>query len=664
MLERPTFDSRYRVTLVDGDGVFVVSDSRQILLPGRAYARLAPLLDGRRTTDQVAACMEEEAVAGRAAAYFLMMELEERGLLRDGARDESRDCAGGYAAVQERVTSWLGDHRDDVRVIVVDDYLDPSLEVLNRDALFRGEPWLIAKASGEEAWVGPLLGEPGGPCWECLAHYLSVLRPVDAYLAMRRHDARVLARPAVVDSGVLAALDSSNPNMLCGAIVAVDTRSYAIERRVVPRRAQCEACGDPEWYARRLERIDVVPTVRRTPLSAAPMTSRMTKLSSVDDARFHVFVGAPAGLGAHDLASLQRGLDQRSAGSGTTDCLAVRAAVGESIERYCGAFQGDEPQIAASLHELGARGVHPNACMLFSDRQYAARAEWNSHREPTTYVPEPFDPSATIAWTPVWSLTRDEHRYLPTAFLYRNAGALPGGNACVADSNGCAAGETLADAVTRGFFELAERDAIALWWYRRAPKPRVDLSTLRDDYCRQLVDAYDGLERDCWVLDITSDLGVPAFAAVSRSRDDRRELLFGFGAHFDAERAVTHACTELNQIVASVAALRGKHECLSPAFARWLAGRDAHDVSFLSPFEQLSAIDVRMYPADSDGGESIDRCRRCVESRDMELLVLDQTRDANSLAVAKVIVPGLRPAHARFAPGRLSDVVNEIPFFL
>ena len=48
--------------------------------------------------------------------------------------------------------------------------------------------------------------------------------------------------------------------------------------------------------------------------------------------------------------------------------------------------------------------------------------------------------------------------------------------------------------------------------------------------------------------------------------------------------------------------------------------------------------------------------KRAIEQRGMEILVLDQTRPDTGLAVAKVVVPGLRHFWARFAPGRLYDV--------
>jgi ribosomal protein S12 methylthiotransferase accessory factor len=54
--------------------------------------------------------------------------------------------------------------------------------------------------------------------------------------------------------------------------------------------------------------------------------------------------------------------------------------------------------------------------------------------------------------------------------------------------------------------------------------------------------------------------------------------------------------------------------------------------------------------------DDIDHCRRIVEARGMEVLVLDQTRADIGMPVAKVVVPGLRHLHARFGPGRLYDV--------
>ena len=68
--------------------------------------------------------------------------------------------------------------------------------------------------------------------------------------------------------------------------------------------------------------------------------------------------------------------------------------------------------------------------------------------------------------------------------------------------------------------------------------------------------------------------------------------------------------------------------------------------SRLSDFPRVAHRDLR---------EDVRWCQRVVEQRDMELLVLDQTRPDIDAAVVRVIVPGLRHFRARYAPGRLYD---------
>ena len=63
-------------------------------------------------------------------------------------------------------------------------------------------------------------------------------------------------------------------------------------------------------------------------------------------------------------------------------------------------------------------------------------------------------------------------KYLPTSllyFFYRGPGQIN------ADSNGCAAGNTLAEAIVQGFLELVERDSYAIWWYNRLQREQLDL---------------------------------------------------------------------------------------------------------------------------------------------------------------------------------------------
>ena len=81
---------------------------------------------------------------------------------------------------------------------------------------------------------------------------------------------------------------------------------------------------------------------------------------------------------------------------------------GVSVEGF------DEPY----LRELGEVTIRPNDVMCYSERQFEQRRAWNARGSSFQVVPDPFDETKPIEWSPVWSLTRREHRYLPTSYLY------------------------------------------------------------------------------------------------------------------------------------------------------------------------------------------------------------------------------------------------------
>src|SRR5262249_41624561 len=119
-----------------------------------------------------------------------------------------------------------------------------------------------------------------------------------------------------------------------------------------------------------------------------------------------------------------------------------------------------------------------------------------------------------------------------------------------ADSNGCAAGNTLEEAIVQGFLELVERDAYAIWWYNRLQRAEVDLSQFVDPYIRDLKIQLAEIGRRLWLLDVTSDLGIPSFVTVAHCTENSQEYVdFGSGSQFDARIAALRAMTELNQFL-------------------------------------------------------------------------------------------------------------------
>src|SRR5262249_33482532 len=152
-------------------------------------------------------------------------------------------------------------------------------------------------------------------------------------------------------------------------------------------------------------------------------------------------------------------------------------------------------------------------------RQYSDRDRWNAIDCLFAKVPQPFDATKEIAWSPVYRFPGGQLRYIPTTCCYYGYGKAHGDFFAAADSNGCASGATREEAAYQGLMELVERDAVALWWYNRVRRPGVDLASFGDPYLLELEEYYRTLHRSIWVLDVTSDLGIPAFCAISPRTD-------------------------------------------------------------------------------------------------------------------------------------------------
>jgi len=119
----------------------------------------------------------------------------------------------------------------------------------------------------------------------------------------------------------------------------------------------------------------------------------------------------------------------------------------------------------------------------------------NAREEKYNRVPEPFDEDQEMDWTPVWSLTYEKHRYLPTSFCYYSHSEIKTVFSC---SNGNASGNIIEEAILQGFLELVERDSVALWWYNRLNMPGVDLDSFNESYIKEMQSYYHARNREIW----------------------------------------------------------------------------------------------------------------------------------------------------------------------
>ena len=670
--------------------------------------------------------LSESRIALEGDAGRLARHLEERGAGVAAGDPGTRDT--GETAGDPHLT-----------VIVCEDYLDARFAAVNRRQLETKTPWTLVRPRGIEPLFGPVFRADGkGPCWDCLAARLRSHKEVHSFL---RHVAGeeaafkpFAAEPAVLESvyGLIAAeivkwlvLEEAAP--VHGQAISMHVGGFAISRHPVMRRPQCRACGDEALYrpdrppaplrlkpspkphrnsggARAVAPEATLAKYRHLVSPVSGVVTWLKRTTSERDAWLHVhWAGSNTAMRSRSLSSLRRSLRSKSAGKGSTGVQSEVSALCEAIERYSGARCGDEIRTRGRYIDLaeGDEAIHPNDVQLFSDLQLDNAERINREGHPYNIVPPRLDPEAEIDWSPVWSFTRERHRYLPTSMLYGMSAEQRGSADLIADSNGCAAGNTLEEAILQGCYELVERDAFAIWWYNALSVPGVDLASFDDGFLAAAAEYYGRHEREIWMLDVTSDMDIPCFVALSRRPDaETEDIIYGAGAHADPRLAALRAVCELNQCLTWLPCPGGRDGRPGPpgapgqpgstvpsgapdpaeaagqpgppgrpgptgrpmiddpfALHWWKTARIA-DCTWLVPDPDASPRQGTQYPAieTADTRDDVARFKALVEARGMEFLVLDQTRPDIGMPVVRVIVPGMRHFWARFAPGRLYDV--------
>jgi len=628
----------------------------------------------------------DAVVAGYWASLGLRPEEAEKNLGNCRVRIQSIDVKGAteLGTALRDFGVRIVTRTPDLTVTLVNDYLERQLAELNRDRVADKTPWLLVQPSGVFPLVGPLFKPDHTACWTCLFDRMIRNREVKGFLdrgPAQQVAVSPLARNTLGQSAIqfaaveiAKAIASGFRTDLRDHIVSLDLMGATIARHYVATRPQCPTCGNKKLLnpRRAAEPIKLGPgsklivtsggyrtvssraTVARFKRHVSPLTGVVKRLDRIEadlPVNTNFFAQHNFSAPAQNVDQLRAGLTGGSFGKGSTAEQGEASALMEAIERYSGIFQGDEIRTTRRFTDFAAgEAIKPNDILLFSDAQYLAR---HSHdHDETQPAPDPFDPSAKIEWSPVFSLRDNCFRYVPTSLSYFfYSGPAP----FQADSNGCAAGNTLQEAIVQGFLELVERDSYAIWWYNRSQRAEVDLNAFEDSYVQDIRTQFAAAGRKLWVLDVTSDLGVPTYVAIMHWMQNGQENIeFGSGAHFDPRIALLRALTELSQFLAI--GLMGGGSGEKPSLDG-TTPLHLEDHPFLLPATRSIVCPDLGLPVPRDNTrEQVDACVEIARRAGHDFLVLDQTRPDVEVPVARVIVPGLRHFYRRFGPGRLYDV--------
>jgi len=720
----PRFAPNFTVYVLPSKVVCLYSEDRKFFLHGELYCALASAIgEGgksfrelvrelepdfpsdkihealKRLVDRRFVVAKPRSSADTVAAYWaslgLSPETAEGNLQKCSVRIQSIDVQGAaeIATALKALGVRVVTRSADLTVTLVSDYLEGQLVELNRQHLSDRTSWVLVQPCGIFPLVGPVLSPGKSACWACLAERMKRNREIKALLdrgLTRRLVTSPLARDMVGQSGIqLAAVEIAKAiatdfrTDLRNHIISLDLLGATIVKHYVAARPQCPACGRKKLRDPRRAPVPVElgaggqlvmtsggyrtvssrATVARFRKHVSPLTGVVSRLERIEaDLPMNTNYLATHNFSApaRTVNELKAGLSGGSFGKGSTAEQGEASALMEAIERYSGIFQGDEIRVTRRFTDFPlGDAILPNDVLLFSDAQYR-RDQAQTIDSDAMPIPAPFDRSAEIEWSPVWSLRDERFKYLPTSLLYFFYRGPPAAYQVHADSNGCAAGNTLEEAIVEGFLELVERDAYAIWWYNRLQRAEVDLGQFDEAYIRDLKIQLAETGRRLWVLDVTSDLGIPSFVTIVHWVENSQEFIeFGSGAHFDVRIAALRAMTELNQFL-SIGLMGGRDANPSSQESNNDGGTPPfrlQDHPYLTP-SGAPAIrpDFGSKFGKLDTREQVTACVNLVKRTGLDFLVLDQTRADIEVPVARVIVPGLRHFYRRFAPGRLFDV--------
>ena len=310
-------------------------------------------------------------------------------------------------------------------------------------------------------------------------------------------------------------------------------------------------------------------------------------------------------------------------GKGTTAEEARVSALMEAIERYSAEVK-DRELVEDSYVRLSKQenALNPNELILPG---YVKNVD-----------------EISIPWVAGYDLVQEEEIYVPASAVFH---PLPSRYDRVrlfrTNTNGLASGNELEEAIFHGLAELVERDA---WSLVEITRNTGAVVRIREERVRDLMAKFTDAEVSVLIRDITSDVGIPTFAAVS---DDLRLkdptlLTTGMGTHTDARVAILRALTEVaqsrltqiysakqNTAIKDMRRIMG-YEWMRKKNKHWFANSENTDFENVESRNSADFLDDINY--------TIERIRDVGLER---VVVVDLTCEEIGVPVVRVIVPGL-----------------------
>ncbi|HEY3790683.1 MAG TPA: YcaO-like family protein [Bradyrhizobium sp.] len=324
---------------------------------------------------------------------------------------------------------------------------------------------------------------------------------------------------------------------------------------------------------------------------------------------------------------------------------AFQSCIGEGLE-YASQLQSADDLLVRSASVDPAAGLGPRARELI-----AAFLAYRPH------------PEAELAWCRTRRLNDGREVVLPADLCLRRPPKQQQVKPPFPLSTGSAAGTSWDAAALHGMLELIERDAASLWWRGGARGRSIPAAHEAKITAQALLSQLrqNASARRSWLLDVTTDIGIPSVVALS-CKADGFGLAFGLAARPTLIAAARSAIREMCQIELAYEVVEAKCRERGEAalnerdrvHRRRAAEINADRCLLLQPVPEPA----RHFAIHASAANDVLRLIvERLEQFGIESFGLDLTRPRFAVPVARIITAGLQLEPSEIVTPRLADMI-------
>lgn len=727
------FKQNFHVEIVDSEQVVLFSEDNYFLLAGAIYAAIARILVHNPMSEEAITesllskfplnCIKDafnrlhtkeflsifcNKTPKNVSAFWCELNLNRKVNSKPSVaiKNFSSHCSSQLiSALKSLAVNVENSDLGDFFIVIVNNYICDELVAFNELRLQDKKPWMLLKPSGRIIWIGPIINPINTGCWNCLTERLRENRRVEVDLFgldngnLNIPDLAYLPTTNAIAMN-MAAVEvakwekSPHSYQLYKYLLTLDLKNMETRLHAFQALHSCIMCQPRHEQVNTLSSLQSSPkkyffdegertcslddTFNNLSNAISPITGLISSIRHLIVNEEHVCYTVRTLPISSKYLSNERyiRMPDVATGKGRTKLQATVGCIAEAIERYNCTFT-TQKEIRCSYDDIKNEVIHPCMLLNFSEMQYENREKINAERSGFNKIPKRYH-SSKIGWTPIYSMSDNRAVYVPSSYLYLHYPYENDVEICPGNSNGCASGNSLEEAIFYALLELAERDAVAIWWYNRIKRPCININNLNFYDLNKLKNKFKKNDREFCVLDITNDLQIPSYVAISWKSDGSR-IFFGTGSHLQPSVGIARAVSELNQVMTQENTnIHSKNlSSFEKDLVRWCSTETIDNHPYLMP--EGTHDPKTLYAQSEDFLSDINLLTQIFKKMNLEVFLFDLTNKSVPFYTARVIIPGLRHFWSRLGPGRLYDVpvrlgwvkkplmeseMNPIPYFL